>query len=167
MRAAAAVLVVSCLAVASGCGGDDANGGSDEARTRAAYIAQADAICRRANAGIAATNARISQINRTATDAQRALSAAAPLLAGAAEAQRASFKEFRALTPPAGDADTVARMVAGIEEQVAVVGQVADAAAAGDVERMQTLGTQLPRTRDRVRSLLQGYGFKECGRADA
>jgi hypothetical protein len=167
MRAAAAVLAVSCLAVASGCGGDGGNGGSDPAPTRAAYISQADAICRRANAGIAATNAQITQINRTATDARRALSVAAPLLAGAAKAQRASLEEFRALTPPTADADTVAGMVAGIEEQVALVGKVADAASAGDVARIQTLGTRLRSTRDRVRSLLQGYGFKECGRADA
>lgn len=159
---------MTSLVAASGCGddgGDTTTTTTAAAPTRAAYIAQGDAVCRRTNAGIAATNARIAQINRTATDAQQALADAAPLLATTAKAQRASAAEFRALQPPAGDTAEVAAIVAGIDEQVALVGEVADAAAAGDVARIKTLGAQLRTTRDRVRGLLQGYGFKVCGRS--
>lgn len=167
MRLLASALAVLCAAVAAGCGGTDADDETAGAPTRAAYIAAGDAVCRKANAGIAATNARIAEINRTATDPRQALTDAAPLLAETAKDQRAYVAEFRALDRPAGEDAAVDEIVAGIGSQVTLVEEVADAAAAGDVERIQALGTDLRSTRDRVRDLLQGYGFTECGRADA
>ncbi|HMS63083.1 MAG TPA: hypothetical protein PKD63_12460 [Solirubrobacteraceae bacterium] len=169
MRPRVTVLAVLCLAVVSGCGGDDepgTTGASAAAPTRAAFIAQGDAVCRQTNARIAASNARIARINRTATDAKQALADAAPVFAETYDEQRGSVERFRALTPPAGDEQTGDTIVAGIEQQVALVGQASEAAAAGDVAQLQELGTQLRSTRTRVRGLLQGYGFKECGRAD-
>lgn len=163
MRLWVTVLAVLCAAVAAGCGGDDDSGG--EASTRAAYIAQGDAICRKANAEIAATNARINQIERSATSAGQALKEAAPLLQQTADDQRASVAEFRALSAPAEDEAQVEKIVAGITDQVELVGKLADAAQAGDAARVQALGAELAGTRDRVRSLFQGFGFAECGRA--
>lgn len=172
MRPALALLAVLCLALATGCGGDDGpgttgtTGTSATTPTRAAFIAQGDAVCRETNARIAASNARIAQINRTATDAKQALADAAPIFAETYDEQRDSVARFRALTPPAGDEQTVDAIVAGIEQQVSLVGQAAEAAAAGDVAQLQAVGAQMRSTRTRVRGLLQGYGFKECGRAD-
>ncbi len=122
-------------------------------------------MCRQTNARIAASNARIAQINRTATNAKQALADAAPVFAETYDEQRGSVERFKALTPPAGDEQTVDRIVSGIEQQVSLVGQASEAAAAGDVAQLQELAAQLRGTRPRVRSLLQGYGFKECGRA--
>lgn len=173
MRLGVLICVLLCVpAVAAGCG-DDGGGStgsattsaSTAAPTRAAFVAQGDALCRRANARIAATNERIAQINRTATSADRALAEAAPLLAATYAEQRRYVAEFRALTPPAGEEETIDGIVAGIEQQVGLVGQVADAAQAGDVARVRTLGASLKTTRTRVRGLLQGYGFQVCGRA--
>jgi hypothetical protein len=170
MRVLAAAIAVSLgLAGAAGCGGDDgapggAATGAAAAPTRAAFIAEADAVCRRTNVRIAATNARIAQINRTATSEREALAEAAPLLAETSAAQRESVGEIRALEPPDGDEAAVARIVAGIEQQVATVGQVADAARSGDAARVRALGAELQTTRTRVRGLFQGYGFEVCGR---
>lgn len=165
MRLTATVLAVLC-AVAAGCGGDDGGDGSGgDASARAAYIEQGDAICRKANAEIAATNARINQIERSATSAGQALKDAAPLLQQTADDQRASVAEFRALNAPDADQAQVEKIVAGITEQVALVGKLADAAQAGDAAQVQALGAELAGTRDRVRSLFQGFGFAECGRA--
>lgn len=167
MRLLAPVLALLCVGLAAGCADDGGGGTTGEAPTRSAYIAAGDAVCRKANAGIAETNARIAQINRTATDPQQALTDAAPLLARTAKDQRASVAEFRALDRPTGEDAAIDEIVAAIGSQVTLVEEVADAAAAGDVERIQALGTRLRSTRDRVRGLLQGYGFTECGRADA
>jgi hypothetical protein len=165
---AVAIAVLLGLSGAAGCGGDDGGERSATAATagptRAAFIAEADALCRRTNAQIAATNTRITQINRTATSERQALEDAAPLLAETYDAQRASVAELRALEPPAGDEAAVTRIVAGVEQQVAAVGQVADAAQAGDAARVRALGEDLQTTRTRVRGLFQGYGFEVCGR---
>ena len=112
----------------------------------------------------AALNRRVDEIERTATDQAQALAEAAPLLAEAYDFQGDQLAEFRDLTPPAGDQEAVDRIVVGIEQQVALVGQIADAASAGDAERLAELGSQVAPLRTRVRGLLQGYGFEECGR---
>lgn len=170
MRRRVIVLALVCLVTVPGCGGDDGGSGATDATTaapptRSAYIAQGDEVCRQANAQITASNAKIARINATATDAGQALADAAPIFAETYSDQRGHLAEFRALTPPAGDEQTVDRIVAGIEQQVALVGQAAKAAAAGDAAQLKTIGEQLGTTRVRVRALLQGYGFKECGRA--
>lgn len=169
MRWGALATLVLAIAT-SGCGGGDGGasattGGatSTAAPTRAAYIAQADAICRRTNERTAGTNEQIAEINRRATSTESALAQAAPILAEAYRSQRASVAEFRALPAPAGDAAAVDRVVAGIEEQVALIGRIADAADAGDAARMRALSAELKLTRARVRGLLQGYGFRVCG----
>ena len=59
--------------------------------------------------------------------------------------------------------ETVDKIVAGLEQQVALVGQAADAAGAGESERFDEVASQMTGTRSRVRGLLQGYGFNECG----
>jgi hypothetical protein len=71
--------------------------------------------------------------------------------------------KFRDLTPPAGDEETVDKIVAALEQQTALVGQAADAADSGNAERLSALGTEADATRTRVRGLLQGYGFRKCG----
>lgn len=161
--------VLLSLAVA-GCGdsGDATTGAgttAGETSSREAYIARGDAVCERTNTRIAATNARISEVNRTATTADRAMAEAAPLLADTYRTQRASTAEFRAIPAPAGDEAEVDRIVAGVEEQVALVGRIADAAAAGDADRLRASSAELKVTRARVRALLQGYGFRVCGSA--
>lgn len=167
MRGTATVLAILCTVAVAGCGDDGGSDGADGTATRASYIAAGDAVCRKANAGIAATNAKIAQINQTATDPRRALTDAAPLLAQTAKDQRGYVAEFRALPRPAGQDAAIDEILAGIGSQVTLVEEVAAAAAAGDVSRIQALGTRLRSTRDRVRGLLQSYGFTECGRADA
>jgi ABC-type transporter Mla subunit MlaD len=155
------------LTAASGCGGDGDDApttAATSAPSRAAFIAQADAVCRRTNERIAATNARITQINRTATSESGALADAAPLLAETHRTQQASLAELRELAPPAGDEQTVDEIVRGLEQQVATVGSVAEAARAGDAARVRSLGSELQDVRSRAAALLRGYGFRVCGR---
>ena len=162
MNRPALALCLLVLAV-GGCGGDD-DEPSGNAPTRAEYIAAGDEICTQVNEKTAELNREVDEIERTATDQAAALAAAAPLLAEAYDYQRDQLAEFRDLTPPAGDEEAVDRIVAGIEQQVALVGKIADAASAGDAERLAELGSQVAPLRTRVRGLLQGYGFEECGR---
>jgi hypothetical protein len=155
-------LGLCCLAfVLGGCGGDDDE--ASDAPTREEFIAAGDELCREVNDKIASANERLQEIEQSATDQQQALADAAPVLAETYDFQRAQLGEFRDLTPPEGDAVTFDKIVAGLEQQVALVGQLADAAEAGDAERLTEVGSQVAGTRSRVRGLFQGYGFEECG----
>lgn len=167
--------MVGCLVLGgSGCGGGDdepsgdrpaASGTATEsAQTREEFIASGDEICKRVNAEVGPVNRRIADVEQKATNPQQALAGAAPILADAYELQRDHVAEFRDLTPPTGDEETVGKIVAALEQQVALVGQLAEAADAGNLERLGEVSSQLPETRSRVRGLLQGYGFEECGR---
>ena len=71
--------------------------------------------------------------------------------------------DFRELEPPPADRDIFERMAEALEQQAALVGRLADAAAAGDAARFVSVNGELETTRTRARGLLQGYGFRECG----
>jgi hypothetical protein len=131
--------------------------------TRQEFIAQGDALCKRANVEIKALNERFRRTVRGVTDPNEALSLAVPVLAEGYANQRQDVAAFRKLEPPPADRDVFDRIVQALEQQVALVGRLADAAEAGDVDRFQSVSRELDTTRIRARGLLQGYGFRECG----
>ena len=107
------VLVLGALAFAvPACGGDDDEGGSGGGTTTGAataantdFVAQADAICEKANnaetaAGIPPGGAEIEDPDS---------------LKGAVAAVRRAAADLKALEPPAGDEEKVAEMLAAIQ----------------------------------------------------
>jgi hypothetical protein len=179
-----AVLLVAAAVLVSGCGGSDRDtqqqanrpdarptSTTDAAPTRTAqpkptrqeFIAQGDALCKRANVEIKALNERFNRTVRGATDPNEALSLAAPILAEGYAKQRQDVAEFREVDPPPADGDIFEKIVEALEQQVALVGRLEDAADAGDAVRFASVSRELETTRSRARGLLPGYGFRECG----
>jgi hypothetical protein len=145
--------LLAVLVVLAGCGGDDdeepgnRSGTVESAPTRAEFIAAGDAICEEVNDKVTSINDRVQRIEDSATSEEQALADVAPILAEAYDLQRDGVAEFRDLTPPPADEETVDKVVAGLEQQTALVGQIAEAADAGSAERLADLGSQLDATR--------------------
>lgn len=168
-----AALALLCLSIAAvGCGGDedepDSPAGtpassSETAPTREEFIAQGDAICKDANEEIAEINSG----ETGASTLEEGLEQLARVAADGYEVTRGYVGEFRDLTPPEGDEETVDKIVSGLEQQAGIIGQLADAADSGDTEQFQQITPQVQEIRNRVRSLLQGYGFDDCGSGDS
>lgn len=106
MRTAATILVLLALAAAAGCGGED------EGLTKEDYIAEADAICAKANE------------KETALDPgglgwhYGPRFGDAEFLAEFNDLGRAALRRLRALGPPEEDGATAAEVIAAIERQI-------------------------------------------------
>ena len=178
----AAILVCAALFLAA-CGGDDDDkepaagttdtrattqsqadaGPADEGVTRAEYIEEADAFCKKANEEAKGLNERLKEASRGASSADEQLDAIAPILAEGYEVQRRSRDEFKEIPYPAADREVVQRLFAAFDAQTALVKQLLDAAEAGDARRFRAAAGQQDRLKQRARALAQSYGFKECG----
>lgn len=147
-----AVLMSVAALFAIGCGGDDGSS-SDEpaptnaAPTKAAYIAEADAIC-------TADEAEMAAIDENLPDD---LDSAEARVAGAKEAiavLRDRVEQLRALTPPEGDEEETAAIFEAYDEFIELgeenPGFVDESAA----EEALT----------KIRALASDYGFKACAR---
>ena len=177
MRPALAAVLA---AVAAGCGGGDdkrepartdtakreptAEAVATPARpTRAEFIRAADRVCKDANRDANRRSEQFQRIASRATDPARGLAEAEPILREGLEEQREHVRRFSALTPPAGDERAFRRMLDGARDQNALLGRLLDAAEKRDIGRVVALIEDQQRLRERNRSLLQGYGLKECG----
>ena len=147
---AALISVATLFAV--GCGGDDGSS-SDEpasteaAPTRAAYIAEADAICTAGEAEMAAINENLPDD----------LDPAEARVAAAEEAivfLRDRVEQLRALTPPEGDEEEVAAVFAAYDEFIELGEE--DPGYTDDGAAEEALAT--------IRTLASDYGFEACAR---
>jgi hypothetical protein len=136
----------------------------DAVPTRAAFIRQGDRICDRANDEIAPLNEQYSRITETAASEDEALAAVAPLLERGYAAMRTAATEFGRLDPPSVDREIADEMTRTLDEQAALLGRTVDAAHARDMSRFRSFSEELERTAIRSRGLMQGYGFRRCGR---
>jgi Flp pilus assembly protein TadD len=141
----AALLCAGLALVIAGCGGDDESS-SSTSMTKDEFIAQADAICQ---AGKDALDAAGQQLGQNPTDEQlrQAITdTVIPTLEG-------EFDDIEALTPPAGDEDEVAAIIAagrsGIDE------------AKDNPDRLFAAGQDSPFAD--ANRLAQDYGLKVCG----
>ncbi|MGI5484937.1 hypothetical protein [Streptomyces lavendofoliae] len=117
--------------------------------TKAQYIAAADAICARAE-------------SRAKQQASPELTA--ELLTALIQISTEMANEWRALTPPAGDAGQVDRFIEQQYEDIADVRRVIDVLAAGDVDQAQADLDQLlsEDVQAERRASAQRYGFRVC-----
>lgn len=142
------LLVAALVVVVSGCGDDGGEAGGDSGRTRAEYIALADAICAAGNAELeqAATDFFADKPNPTqAQEQQYAITVFVPNIEG-------QLADLRELDAPEGD-----------EEEVTAV---YDAAQSGLDELKadpSTYGGEPPAGFVEAGRLAADYGFEVCG----
>jgi hypothetical protein len=128
---------------AAGCGGDDDSSSDEPAPTKAAYIADADAIC---EAGQSDFEAIVKDLPNDieAPESQAAISdEIVPLY-------RDQIEQLRALTPPEGDEEATARIYDAVEEAVDKVEE--DPSALDEVVTFEEANT-----------LATDYGLEVCG----
>jgi hypothetical protein len=172
-RGAAASLAAVALAVTgcAGLGGDSgrAGGRADQAARRAqaarqAYVARADAVCRRGNARLAPYAKRLDRLER-AQSPRRLLARAPRLLRGAVRVSRRSVAALARLRPPTADAAAIRRWLMGLRRQNRLAGRTAAAVVRGDRARLQALAVRTRRLNARNAAFARDYGLKACGRA--
>jgi hypothetical protein len=150
------LLVLAVAALLAGCGGGDSTSRSD-------YIRAADDVCTRANDESNALNRRFAELTRGVTDQREIMRKAAPILTAGHDFQRDYVAEFKALDAPEGDGETIDAIHAALEEQVAALGRLADAAGSGEAARFRTAQRQVTAARTEARRRLKAYGFEVCG----
>ena len=138
-----------CLAaLAGGCGSDEpqpegakptatetpAAAQTPAAPTREEVIAQGDDLCRRLNLKAKVANRKAAQIVRTGTSNEQILEDLAPVLASSYQRQKAFAEDFEALETPEGDEGKLARIKRNVKRQLDNLGELRDAAKAGDLE---------------------------------
>ena len=131
------------------------------APTKAAYIEQADELCRKTNDEGRKLNAEVQKF--LAGGDQSALKAAASGLHEAHALGERSLGGVQADSPPAGDEQQLDKMFAAYDAQVAMLGELADAARNGDAQGFRTQLLEQTRAVANSHGQAQAYGFKECG----
>ncbi len=148
----AALISVAAL-FAIGCGGDDGSSSSDEpapteaAPTRAAYIAEADAICTAGEADMAAIDENLPD---DLDPAEARVAAAEEAIA----VLRDRVEQLRALTPPEGDEEETAAIFDAYDEFVEL----------GEEDPGFTDVSAAEEAQAKIRNLASDYGFKACAR---
>jgi hypothetical protein len=127
------------------------------------YLERADALCDEGNETI---RPRLATINRLldAPDTDRARLALPREFRQIAKETRAGISQFRALSPPVGLRRSIETMLVLKEEEADLAESMADAAASDDPPKFQSLADQLELDQEKYRALMQGMGFKRCGR---
>jgi hypothetical protein len=160
------------LLVAAGCGG----GGSSSVETssghppesaetvKAAFIAQADALCTDDHAKSAPIRAEIEKIeasgNPESPPNEARLGELLKQAIGAAEVEVEAIRELE--TPPADQA-TIGKMLDAAGEGSGLGRKTATALEEGDEARFVELAQEDEAINNRVRGIAEGYGFKVCG----
>lgn len=135
--------------VLAGCGGG--GGGGEERLTKEEWIAQADAICKRA----------AQEIDALGTP--QSLDEVAELAAKASEIGRRELGEIRALQPPEEDEATIEEMLALSDQLIDIGEKIGAAAEEGDLAEVQKLLQEGEPINDQADQLAQDYGLEECG----
>jgi|RhiMethySRZTD1v2_1073278.scaffolds.fasta_scaffold376443_3 hypothetical protein len=169
----ALVLAAFALSIAA-CGGDDDDGGGSgadegsamttegsQALSKQEFIEQGDEICREGNEEFERINEELDAISGGSASEQFAQ--AESILREGADLIDARIDDFRALDPPPEDAEVIDQYLDGVEDQRALLEQMADAAAAEDEQELQDVSERLDQVAAERRGIAQGYGFEDCG----
>ena len=143
MRLATATAAVAVLALAA-CGGD-------ERLTRAEYVRQADAICAKYERRLEALGEP-----RALRDVPAFIERGVPL----AKRELAELEELR---PPEGDDPEVERLLAQVEETIAELERLGEAAAARDRAAAEAAAVRVEEAGAEAAKLARSYGLDECG----
>jgi hypothetical protein len=122
-----------------------------------------DAFCKDSNAEAKKRNEEFQDALKGVSDPEEQLKVLAPLLADGYEWQQGLDDRFKSHQPPPSDAAIWDKYLTAAEERTALLGRVADAADAGDVDRVTALIDEQGRVDDRMKGIATGYGLKECG----
>jgi hypothetical protein len=131
---------------------------------KAAYIAKADVVCAAGNAAVRKLNERANKVVRgQQEDETKLLKALAPILRDGRKIQTQALRQFKAIPPPAADRALITRYWGLLDQQLELLGQMVDAAVAGDVDAYKRITTKSSALRDQSRALAKAYGYKRCG----
>jgi hypothetical protein len=146
--------------LAAGCGG---GGKSSSGPTKAAYLATADAICKKTHAQ---TSPLISQIKTQvpALIAGGASSAkhVAAVVARLGTVAAGNLARLRALTRPSADHAAIARFLTPLTTVVHSISRAASALRSGQAIVAVSLLAQVQPIAQKVATAARAYGFRQC-----
>ena len=162
----ACVALLAVLASALGaCGGDDGSKRSadDNGITRAEYIKQVDAICKKVAQQSKPSFRKLQAlIDATGTYKSRLIKGA-PTLYTVYDLQASKYRRFKAIDPPTADRAQVAEIRAAAEATLKDFRDFLPAADRGDLVQLIDIATDATGSRARVDRLGTTYGFrKDC-----
>lgn len=161
------VAITLSLALLAGCGGDTepqaqspTPRATTEQVTRAAYIKQADEICRQRDQEIKGSQARLDRLIE-----RNESKAAATEIRNVVRSARTFLRTRREAERPLADEDTLEMYYDDVAQELGVSSSLADAVEQEDLARINTLADEVRLLRERVKGAARTYGFKDCGRA--
>jgi hypothetical protein len=137
---------------------------SEPIPTRAQFIAQADAICRRLRAEQAPLKARVAALQGLSERARSTFKTLASLLRQSIALARAADTRFAAIPRPVGDAATIDKLLAIHSEEVTEATNYANALDSYQRSAWEAAGAALTKAEAFDRGISQGYGMEVCGR---
>jgi galactokinase len=135
----------------------------DSGPSREDYIAKADAFCKERNAEAKERNEKLQQIATSAKTEDEFFDEATPELEDGLEWTRDGQEEFKDIEAPDADQETIDKLVAATDDEIAVLEKVVEAAKARDFERFGDLINDQQNIDERANEIAQDYGLKECG----
>jgi hypothetical protein len=154
----ASTVVISVLAIA-GCGG--AGGDTNaQVRTKAAYVAHADAICEEQQAKRERFEARVAGLAPITAGETHEV---AVLLRRAAGALGSEVRNLRALHPPSGDVRTPESVISILADQIQDLRGFAAAYERRDAGAIRTFQARIADDSAKAGDLARHYGFQVCG----
>lgn len=132
--------------------------------TRARFIAEADAICRAANAKLKPYNDEFVRIKARATTLAGLRPALGSLRHGYRVAQ-ARNDELARLEPPPADAGIVSDYLDALHRRLAAASDLIDGIDSGDLASIGAAADAGLKAQGTQRGIARGYGFRVCGRS--
>lgn len=134
--------------------------------TRARFIAEADAICRKTNTELKPYSDEVDRIkSRITIPTAESLRLMLDPLRRAYRIAQARSDEFGRLDPPPADAGIVSDYLDAVHRRLAAAADGIDAIDSGDVSGLQAAENAVAEARATVRGIARGYGFRVCGRS--
>lgn len=135
----------------------------DSGPSRDEYIAKADAFCKQRNVEAKERNEKLQRIVTASHSEDEFFAKATPALEEGLKWTRDGQEEFKDIDPPEADKETIDKLVAATDEELAVLEKVVDAVRDRDLDRFTDLADEQQKVDDRANQIARDYGFKECG----
>lgn len=147
---------VSLAVFAAGCGTSDDG-------AKAAFITQANAVCRAGNAKLATYSAEIAAA-QTSSDESAVFARLAALTRKAASDAGPFLDRLDAIPAPGEDRDALKKWIADGRRQQTLVARLAGAFATRNQSRVATLSEQIDALDQAGNAFARRYGMRECGK---